>query len=86
MYCFFAGFGHCDVENEISCTPSTVMRVASISKPFTALAMASLWEEGKLDLDIPIQKYVPEFPEKQFENSKVSVFTVLCCHLIQQLS
>lgn len=53
------------------------MRIASISKPLTAAAIARLWEEGKINLDAPVQKYVPEFPEKQFEGEKVSasIFT-----------
>lgn len=54
------------------CTPETVMRIASISKPLTAAAAAQLCEEGKLDLDVPVQKYVPEFPQKQFEGKDVS--------------
>lgn len=53
------------------CGPDTVMRIASISKPLTAAAVARVWEEGKLDLDAPVQKYVPEFPEKQFEGEDV---------------
>lgn len=48
------------------------MRIASISKPLTAAAAALLCEEGKLDLDVPVQKYVPEFPQKQFEGKDVS--------------
>lgn len=35
------------------------------------MAVAKLWEEGKLDLDAPVQKYVPEFPEKVYEGEKV---------------
>lgn len=54
------------------CTPETVMRIASISKPLTAAAAARLCEEGKLDLDVPVQKYVPEFPHKQVEGKDVS--------------
>lgn len=50
------------------------MRIASISKPLTAASVARLWEDGKIDLDAPVQKYVPEFPEKLFEGEKVSVF------------
>lgn len=48
------------------------MRIASISKPLTATAAARLCEEGKLDLDVSVQKYVPEFPQKQFEGKDVS--------------
>lgn len=68
----FEGFGYADLENRVPCTPETVMRIASISKPLTAAAAARLREEGKLDLDVPVQKYVPEFPQKQFEGKEVS--------------
>ncbi|KAJ7387896.1 hypothetical protein OS493_001246 [Desmophyllum pertusum] len=62
------GFGFADIENRVLCSAKTVMRIASISKPLTATAAAKLWEEGKLDLDAPIQKYVASFPEKTFKN------------------
>lgn len=64
--------GYADLENRVPCSPDTVMRIASISKPLTAAAAARLWEEGKLDLDAPVQKYVPEFPEKTFQGEAVS--------------
>ena len=48
------------------------MRIASISKPLTSAAAARLCEEGKLELDVPVQKYVPEFPQKQFDGKDVS--------------
>lgn len=50
------------------------MRIASISKPLTSAAAARLCEEGKLDLDAPVQKYVPQFPQKQFDGQDVSNF------------
>lgn len=40
------------------------------------VALAKLWEAGKLDLDIPVQHYVPEFPEKEYEGEKVIKLTV----------
>lgn len=52
------------------------MRIASISKSLTMVAIAKLWETGKLDLDIPVQHYVPEFPEKEYEGEKVMKLTV----------
>ncbi|XP_041965187.1 serine beta-lactamase-like protein LACTB, mitochondrial isoform X2 [Alosa sapidissima] len=67
------GMGYADLENRVPCGPATVMRIASISKPLTAAAAARLWEEGKLDLDAPVQKYVPEFPEKTFEGEAVTI-------------
>ena len=36
------GFGYSDVENSVQCTPDTVMRIASISKPLTATAVGML--------------------------------------------
>jgi len=58
------GFGVADLENSIPARASTVYRLGSISKPITAVAVMQLAEAGKLDLDAPIQKYVPSFPEK----------------------
>ncbi|XP_031361607.2 serine beta-lactamase-like protein LACTB, mitochondrial [Lonchura striata] len=69
------GLGYADVENRVVCKPETVMRIASISKCLTMMAVAKLWEEGKLDLDAPVQKYVPEFPEKVYEGEKVTITT-----------
>jgi len=59
-----AGFGLADLENSVPARAQTVYRLGSISKPITAVAVMQLAEAGKLDLDAPIQKYVPSFPEK----------------------
>ncbi|XP_014868100.1 PREDICTED: serine beta-lactamase-like protein LACTB, mitochondrial isoform X2 [Poecilia mexicana] len=67
------GIGYADLENRVPCTPDTVMRIASISKSLTTAAAARLCEEGKLDLDAPVQKYVPEFPQKQFDGKDVTI-------------
>lgn len=58
------GFGYADVAAQRPVMPATRFRIGSISKPITALAMATLVENGRLDLDAPIQTYVPSFPEK----------------------
>lgn len=55
-----AGFS--DEENKKSFDPSTLTRIASIAKPMTAFAIMQLYEQGKLDLDKPIQTYLPAFP------------------------
>lgn len=57
-------FGMADIENSVPVKTSTVFRTASIAKPMTATAVMQLAEQGKLDLDAPIQKYCPAFPEK----------------------
>lgn len=62
------GFGYADLEQEIPVYPDkTKFRVGSISKPMTAAMLAQLYEAGKLDLDAPVQTYVPDFPQKQYE-------------------
>jgi serine beta-lactamase-like protein LACTB, mitochondrial len=59
------GFGMADLENFVPATPATLYRLASLSKPITATAVLQLWERGKLDLDAPVQKYCPTFPQKE---------------------
>ncbi len=60
------GFGFADLEQRVPIQASiTRFRVGSVSKPMTAVAVAQLLEEGRLDLDAPIQDYVPTFPEKE---------------------
>jgi len=63
---FARGFGKADVENDVPATESTVYRLASISKPVTAVAVMMLRDQGLLDLDADVRKYVPAFPEKQW--------------------
>src|ERR1035441_6973738 len=58
------GYGLADVENSVPAGADTVYRIASVSKSITATAAMKLVEGGKLDLDAPIQKYCPDFPQK----------------------
>jgi len=58
------GFGSADLENAVPATSHTLYRLASISKSITGTAALLLWQQGKLDLDAPLQKYCPAFPEK----------------------
>src|SRR6184192_250080 len=60
------GFGMADLEDSAPATSSTLFRLGSLSKPITATALLQLWEHGKLDLDAPVQKYCPEFPQKEW--------------------
>ncbi|MBS1715408.1 MAG: serine hydrolase [Armatimonadetes bacterium] len=59
---FAKGYGLANVESGTPNTADTVMDVGSVSKQFTAVCMLLLQEEGKLDLDDDITKYVPEIP------------------------
>lgn len=59
------GFGYADLEERVPVWPTTKFRIGSISKPLTATALMELVEAGKIDLDAPVQKYVPSFPKKE---------------------
>src|SRR5579859_7882381 len=63
-YDWAAGFGFADLENNAPASEHTLYRLGSISKPLTAVGALQLWQEGKLDLNAPVQKYCPVFPEK----------------------
>lgn len=52
------GFGFADEENEIKATPETLFKIGSVSKLFTGSAVMQLQEQGKLDLDDPVKKYI----------------------------
>lgn len=60
------GFGYADVENRVPVWEETKFRIGSVSKPITAAALGLLYEQGKLDFDAPVQRYVPSFPEKRW--------------------
>ncbi len=53
--------GTADLEQRIPVTRGTRFRIASMSKSFTALAVLRLRDAGRLQLDDPVAKYVPEF-------------------------
>jgi CubicO group peptidase (beta-lactamase class C family) len=55
------GYGFSDLAKKIPATPSTVYRIASISKLFTTTAVLQLRDAGKLQLDDPVAKYLPWF-------------------------
>lgn len=57
---FSKGYGLANVEYNIPNSPRTIFHVASVSKQFTAFAIAMLANEGKISLDDNIRKYLPE--------------------------
>lgn len=62
---FSKGYGYTDLEKKTPVDPSKSMfRIGSVSKTLTAAGLAKLYEEGKVDLDAPIEKYVPIWPDK----------------------
>ena len=60
------GYGFADLENRVPATAQSSYRLASVTKPMTAAAILQLVEQGKVDLDAPVQSYVPYFPVKTF--------------------
>lgn len=56
--------GCADVELQVPVTTTTRLRIGSVSKPLTSAAVGLLVEQGRLDLDAPVQRYVPDFPVK----------------------
>lgn len=58
--------GLADLEHRVAVTTDTKFRVGSISKALTSVALARLWEAGSVDLDAPVQRYVPSFPDKGY--------------------
>lgn len=61
------GFGFQDPDQKIPATAQSVYRVGSVSKLFTDIAVMQLVEKERVDLDVPIQRYVPSFqPENPY--------------------
>ena len=65
------GFGHSEVEKKLPVQPDSLFRIASVSKPITAVGVMLLAEQGKLKLDEPVMKHItlkPALPAKgQFD-------------------
>lgn len=60
---FAKGYGYASLEHDLPITPTTAFYAASVSKQFTAFAVALLSTQGKLSLDDDIRKYIPEVPD-----------------------
>ena len=62
---FTGGYGVADLEHNAPITADTIFEPGSVSKQFTAAAVLLLAQQGKLSLDDPVRKYIPEVPEYQ---------------------
>lgn len=60
---FVRGYGMANLEDGVANSPSTVFHVASVSKQFTAFAIAMLADQGRLSLDDDVRRHLPEFPD-----------------------
>src|SRR5437867_5916139 len=57
------GYGIADLEHDVPIAADTIFEAGSVSKQFTAAAVLLLAREGKLSIDDPVRKYVPELPD-----------------------
>lgn len=55
-------FGHADLELDVLTPPDAVYEVGSVTKQFTAAAVLLLQEEGRLSLDDPLTRWLPDYP------------------------
>jgi CubicO group peptidase (beta-lactamase class C family) len=60
---YFKSFGVRDPATNAPMTPDTIFRIYSMSKPITTVAAMMLVEDGKLQLDDPLSKFIPEFKD-----------------------
>ncbi len=73
----FAGNrGYTDVAKQIPVTSSSLFRVASMSKSFTAMAILKLRDEGKLNLDDPAERYIPELKKIKYPTADAPSITI----------
>ncbi|MGL6075931.1 MAG: serine hydrolase domain-containing protein [Fimbriiglobus sp.] len=63
--------GFRDKEAKAPMTPDALFRIASMTKPITAMAVLMLQEDGKLNVEDPVEKYLPEFKGQMLQVSKV---------------
>ncbi|MGB7202424.1 MAG: serine hydrolase domain-containing protein [Pyrinomonadaceae bacterium] len=57
---FEKAFGLAEMEHNIANTPQTIFESGSVAKQFTAAALVLLQQDGKLSIDDPVRKYIPE--------------------------
>lgn len=68
--CFEKGYGFANIDLKIPIVPQkTIFRIASVSKPIAATALALMVHESLIDLDASFYSYVPYFPKKKWDFS-----------------
>src|SRR5829696_10092664 len=78
---FEAGFGVTSLEHPLPVTADTLFQTGSISKTFTGTLLMMLVEQGKVDLDAPVQKYIRYFKVKDKQVSKKVTVRHLLTHM-----
>jgi len=72
---YFEAFGFQDREKKVPMKIDAIFRIASMTKPFTSVAVMMLAEEGKIQLDDPVLIYLPEFKSLQVGVEKINAAT-----------
>lgn len=70
------GYGYTDIDKKISVSNSSLFRIASMSKSFTAMAILKLRDAGKLQLDDPASKYIPSMKKLKYLTSDAPEITI----------
>lgn len=63
---FAEGFGYADLEKKMPVTAQTQFRAASTSKAITVTGLAKMMQDGVIDIEAEVQKYVPQYPLKEY--------------------
>ena len=66
---FEKAYGYSSIEHEVDNNVNTLFNVASITKTMTAVATLQLVDKGLLDLDTPVGKYLPDYPNTTVRDS-----------------
>jgi len=74
------GFGQRRLEPGLPFTPDSACYIASSTKPFTAFGIMTLVDQGKVDLDAPVKKYLPRFGLPKQDLAETLTVRDLLCH------
>jgi len=69
-------FGYTDLERRTPVTPGSVFRIASMTKSFVAAAILQLRDAGRLQLDDPLVRYIPEFGQAKLSETDAPRITI----------
>lgn len=70
------GIGYANLERKTAAAPSTEFRIASMTKSFAAMAVLKLRDEGRLGLDDPVARYLPELRALRLPTADSPVLTI----------
>ena len=72
-----SNFGFADIKNQSPIENNTIFRIFSMTKPITAVALMTLYDEGKFTLDDNVSKYIPEFKDTKVYQKKGNTFELV---------